>query len=290
MSRGRARRSLARPLFAALLRLGLALPASVLAWGAEGHRLTGHMAEALLSPRARLEVARLLQGGSLAQVATEMDEQRPELARRLPRADDWHFDAQPLCQPAPKQRWCGGGHCASSRIAHYTLVLGDAKAPVAQRRQALAFVVHLLGDLHQPLHAATHGDAGGNLRRVLVRAREWKLHALWDRDLVRSLTRGRAESVAARDLLERHRAKLDGWRGATPRQVQAESHDLARRLAYGALPGFACGQSLPTQALELGPSYLEPAREAAGERLAAAGVRIADTLNRQLGGQEKRRP
>ncbi len=285
------RPSLAGTLLGLLFLFGLFLPHSARAWGLEGHRLTGHMAEALLAPRARLQVQRLLEGGTLAQAATVMDEERAELAGRLPHAAAWHFDNQPLCKAASYRRYCAGQHCATAQIARFEAVLANARAPLAERRQALQFVVHMLADLHQPLHAASNADAGGNLVKVLVRARERRLHAVWDTDVVKSLARGQPEALAARNLLARHEARLATWRQpATPRQVQAESHRLAREVAYGRLPGFACGQPLHDDAIELTDAYLEQAREVAGVRLAMAAVRIAETLNRALGSAEKYRP
>jgi phage terminase Nu1 subunit (DNA packaging protein) len=259
---------------------GAALPAQ--AWGLEGHRLTGHMAEQLLDAKTRLRVTQILEGGTLAQAATYMDVERDALAQAFPRSAEWHYDDKPVCTKTSGKAYCPGGHCASSRIKRYSKVLADTQAPLAQRRQALQFLVHLVGDLHQPLHAATNQDLGGNLVKVMVRSRERRLHAAWDTDFVRDLTRGRKEEVAAQELLAQFQAQLPGWRGAPVSRVLAESHRLAREVAYGTLPGFTCGQALADHTIELTDAYTAQARTVVAERLAAAAVRIAETLRRAL--------
>jgi S1/P1 Nuclease len=252
------------------------------AWGLEGHRLTGHMAEQLLDTKTRLRVSQILGGGTLAQAATYMDEERDALAQPFPRSAEWHYDDKPLCAPALYKAYCPSGHCATARIHRYSKVLANPKAALAERRQALQFLVHLVGDLHQPLHAATNHDFGGNLVKVMVRSRERRLHAAWDTDFVRELTRGRNEALAAQELLAAFKARVPGWKGATATQVLAESHRLAREVAYGALPGFACGQPLADSAIELTDAYATQARTVVAERLVAAAARIAGTLERAL--------
>src|SRR6266566_1690454 len=143
------------------------------AWGPLGHRAIGAVADALLAPGARAELARLLEGdrdrdgrpsgrASLAEVSLWADEIRGTRADR----PNWHYDNVPVCGAVPRQRtWCPQQHCASGRIEAMLAQLADRGAPLAQRRDALKWISHLVADLHQPLHAADYAQ-GGNLVHV----------------------------------------------------------------------------------------------------------------------------
>src|SRR6266403_658589 len=167
------------------------------AWGPLGHRAIGAVAEALLAPGARAELARLLEGdrdrdgrpsgrASLAEVSLWADEIRGTRADR----PNWHYDNVPVCGAVPRQRtWCPQQHCASGRIEAMLAQLADRGAPLAQRRDALKWISHLVADLHQPLHAADYAQ-GGNLVHVDfgggAGASAWTLHAAWDVRLLAS--------------------------------------------------------------------------------------------------------
>lgn len=276
----------------ALLRRALMAAAFVAApaagaWGLEGHRITGHVAEALLDAKTRIRVQQLLQGETLAQAATWMDEEREALAQSLPGSARWHFNNQPVCRSAQAKSPCPQGDCASARIAQQARTLADKRAPREQRVRALRLLVHMVGDIHQPLHVASNLDAGGNLVQVMSRARQRNLHAAWDSDFVRDLTRGTREERMADALLRRHQAQVAAWQAAPWTAALAESHRLAREQVYGPLPGFACarGQGIALAApIEITPEYRQQAVALVGERLVAAGARVAGVLQRTLEG------
>src|SRR2546430_12827011 len=101
----------------------------------------------------------------------------------------WHYDDVPICASVPKARYCPDRQCNTEQLKRLITVLADTRAASRDRNEALKWLVHLVGDIHQPLHAADNGDRGGNrvpvaLAGVRTRGRE-SLHRAWDNDLVR---------------------------------------------------------------------------------------------------------
>ena len=164
------------------LSLTIALPAN--AWGPLGHRLVARLADDDLSPQARAGIARLLRGQAdptLAGVANWADDLRsndPALGKRSAR---WHYVniGDPDCA-FDAARDCPGGDCVVAAIQEQTAILSDASRSDADRLQALKFVVHFVGDVHQPLHAGHADDRGGNDYQVNWRGKGTNLHSLWD--------------------------------------------------------------------------------------------------------------
>lgn len=165
-----------------------ALPAQ--AWGPQGHRLVAQLGEDGLSPGARAEVARLLEGEpvpGLVGIASWADELRgsdPVLGRRT---GAWHYVniGEAGCRYQAKVH-CPGGDCVNEALEAQARILGDRQRSDAERLQALKFIVHMAGDAHQPLHAGNLHDRGGNRYQVNFRGKGSNLHALWDSGLLNS--------------------------------------------------------------------------------------------------------
>ncbi|HEX4585901.1 MAG TPA: S1/P1 nuclease [Burkholderiaceae bacterium] len=276
--------------------LGLALRSpTAVAWGPLGHRAIGAVADALLTPGARAEVARLLQDDrdrdgrpsgrtTLAEVSLWADEIRGTGLDR----PAWHYDNMRVCGPVPPETdWCPRQQCATGQIGPLLAQLGDRTAPLAQRRDALKWIAHLVGDLHQPLHAADYAQ-GGNLVHVELAAlpgtSPWTLHAAWDVRLVASaLHAGSSQEPsesALRLLVARGRRLPPTLREAPVGQWLAESNRLAREVALD-YPGFACGAA-PQESVVLSVDYQRRAQRVIIGQLALAGARLATVLNRAL--------
>lgn len=289
----------------AIAALGLlaCLPTTALAWGADGHRTTGYIAEPLLSPVARAELIALMGETDVARWSTWMDEQRDWLKKTVPGSQKWHYDDRPVCGTAAREEYCAAGDCASEQADRLMGVLANPASPVEARRQAVLMLVHIVGDLHQPLHAGEHDDQGGNQVRVTLVGPLFptNLHAAWDSDLV-NMTLWR-DARAARDgrtmvrananlLARRYAAQFPAWRKGTLDDWFEESRALSRRVVYDPLPGFQC--DLPTLAkgaspLALPERYLAQGRAVIPPQLAKAGVRIAQVLNTTLETAVRRR-
>jgi hypothetical protein len=156
-----------RSLFVIALTLLAALQAAppVWAWGRLGHRLTARIAERNLNPKARAVVKALLEEGeSMADASTWADEHRRDIKGSGP----WHYVDVRLDEPRYDARFSGPDPrkgCVVDKLMEFVNILGDPARPVEERRVALRFVIHLVGDLHQPLHVGNNGDRGGTTLR-----------------------------------------------------------------------------------------------------------------------------
>lgn len=284
---------------AAILGLG-ASPA--FAWGDRGHEVTALIAYRHLTPQARLKLDALLAADTDGLTA-------PDFASRATWADKyrsqhretaaWHFvdieidspDLKSACfdfpalsasQPASQGP---AEDCVVNKIEEFAAELQSAATPPAERQLALKFLIHFIGDLHQPLHAADHSDRGGNcigLTGVDDRhsaARTSNLHAYWDVTVV-DAQGDSAGQIAARLDAGISAASMAEWTAGTARSWAMETFAVARRDAY-ALP------SQPTcatgGAVALSEEYRAAARNVAATQLQKAAIRMASMLNRLLG-------
>ncbi|KLJ00973.1 S1/P1 nuclease [Luteimonas sp. FCS-9] len=184
-----------------LLALAAASP-SAFAWGKLGHRLVAQLAERDLTPQARAQVDALLAGepeptlGGIASWADELRERDPDLGRRSAK---WHYVniGESGCRYDPA-RDCPGGDCVVEAIKTQTAILADRARPRAERAAALKFVVHFVGDVHQPMHAGYAHDKGGNTHQINHRGRGTNLHAFWDSGMLNAA--GRSDDAWLADL------------------------------------------------------------------------------------------
>lgn len=273
---GRGQRDGVMRMLPEIVLMGLLAAASAppaFSWAAEGHRIIARIAEENLTPAARANVRRLLpgeDGDELASVADWPDQVRSA----LPFTDPWHYvDIPSSAEGYVADRDCPRGACVVAKIEEYSAVLADAGRSPAERREALVWLVHLVGDIHQPLHAI--GDArGGNDIEVtffgaqLCGRRVCNLHAVWDFGMIERYPGSEAqyagkleESIASRSLTAGPMA---------PELWADESFDLARR-------------ALVAPETDLGFAYFRQEGPVMDRQLALAGLRLAALLNRDLG-------
>lgn len=283
--------------------IGLLAPRSAGAWGDEGHRIVARIAERYLEPAVRARVEALLAGDdtglladtSIASEATWADRYRDSdrnAARvRYEQTYRWHFIDLDLQRPDLDQACFGrpsvpeslpasegpARDCIVDKIDQFRAELASRNTSVQERRRALQFLLHLVGDLHQPLHACTDHDHGGNQTHVSAPGeREGSLHAYWDVEFVRRL--GMDPDTVAQALILRIRpGDLSDWRRGRPDDWALESHEVARGIAYGRLP-----HRRYRGRYRLSDSYLAAATAAAATQLSRAGVRLALVLNSAL--------
>lgn len=280
------------PLAWVLLLVALALPAhNAAAWGGPGHRLTALIAYPLLSPSARAQVEAILGSSDLAGASLYLDIHRDELAQTIQGSKAWHYDNRPACAASrPRADYCADGHCASVQLRRHALVLADRRSTLAAKRFALQVIAHLAADVHQPLHAADHDDAGGNAIKLTG---TWNgranLHSVWDNDFVaRAFTgagfEGQTEAQLAATLAAQiSPAQKRAWpKGPVTAWLQ-ESYGVAVDTAYGRLPGFACGaMNADAAPVTLTDDYIDAAVATIPVQLQKGGVRLAAILNRAL--------
>ncbi len=272
---------------ALLLLLGL-VSTPALAWSELGHRLVGDLAQTRLTPQAQVQVKALLAGEAeptLAGVATWADGLRNTDPARFKATSAWHYiDSKDGSCTFALKRDCPDGNCIVVAIETQRRVLADRSQPAAARAVALKFLVHLIADVHQPLHAGNRPDSGGNRFQVSLRtdlapeayARQnyrngvmgTNLHAIWDYYVLASaqLT---ARQYAAR--LQPRLPALKAGQAGTPISWAEESCALidARKL-------YPAKHSLDH-------AYLTEMRPLAERRIETAALRLAAVLNEALG-------
>jgi hypothetical protein len=230
------------------------------AWGSEGHKVIATLAQAQLTPTARREVDRLLAqepGATLPLISTWADE------HRNPATAPWHYVNFPrnTCT-YDAERDCQGGVCVVGAIDRQTKVLGSG-ATDPEKLLALKYLVHFVGDVHQPLHAGYLDDKGGNTYQLQAFMRGSNLHALWDSGLIRSLNQD-VDAISTRLLPTASRVSE-----FSPVAAAEESCQIVGS------PGY-----YPDR--QVGQDYIDKFLPTLEQRLALAGARLAALLNRVL--------
>jgi len=157
--------------------------------------------------------------------------------------------------------------------------LAEPRTDPEERLVALKFVLHLVGDLHQPLHAADNHDAGGNRKRVVANGfRPSNLHHFWDTEFVERLGTDPRE-VATTVIATISDPQRQAWSRGTVSDWAMESFGLARKDAYGLLPEPS-GRGVYV----LDDRYIDGAVQDVRLQLSRASVRLAVVLNKAIEG------
>lgn len=246
-------------------------PIPAFAWGAQGHEIVAAIALQELSPQARAQVVRLLGSPAMlihdASWADEIRDRRPETGR-------WHYVDIPLNAPSYLAvRDCPRGDCVVAQIAAAQRVLADPRQSSGARAEALRFLIHLVADIHQPLHAVDNDDRGGNQVRIYLRGDRTNLHQVWDSRVVEALgydSAQVAQGIRRSISLPQHKT----WQAGSPAAWASESHLVARDQVYPGIQG--------RRSLRLPPSYVRDKMPVTRQQLAKAGVRLAWLLNTSL--------
>ena len=163
------------------------IPDTGFAWGSSGHRIIARVATHYLNRRAQDEVRRLLAGEKEDVIAASTWADEIRFSR--PETSNWHFVDFPRNATAyVPSRDClatGQGECMVSAVQRFIRVLKNPKYGDEEKREALKFLIHLVGDLHQPLHCGYKDDRGGNIIRVyFTRSVITNLHSAWDSGMI----------------------------------------------------------------------------------------------------------
>lgn len=163
-----------------LMMLSLLSP-NVFAWGKTGHRVIGELAQQNLSVEAKKGVEQILGNEDLSRVSTWPDEIRSD--KKYNYATPWHYVSIPSDKTYFDQKRPADGDVIFA-LFQFEETLRDKKSTAEQKKDALRFLVHMMGDLHQPLHVGKAEDRGGNSVRLKWFKTETNLHALWDESIV----------------------------------------------------------------------------------------------------------
>ena len=237
-------------------------------WWDLGHRIVARLADLRLTPHTRDAVREILDGQSMDDASVWAD----DIKNYRHDADPLHYVNIPLQTTIYiPSRHCPKGLCIIAAIEHDRRVLADPRASRDDRAEALRFLIHFMGDLHQPLHDADNADRGGNQRLVNFLGHDTNLHKVWDGELIDSsgvsqegyfaYLRARMDSL---DVSSLERGSVVDW--------ALEGHRIAVEDAYGRIPVSG----------HIGRDYLEANRPVIDRQLIAAGVRLAKLLNEAL--------
>jgi S1/P1 Nuclease len=269
---------------------------NALAWGDEGHMVVGLIANNYLTDNVRSQVNAILANDTtgltasdIASEATWADKYRSSHQQTAA----WHFvdteisdgdiDAACFGHPSlPANTPASGGvaqDCVVDKVDQFTIELRDPNTDPAERLLALQFLLHFVGDMHQPLHSSDSNDRGGNDETVSATGiASGKLHAYWDTAFVNKL--GTDQNKVASALIAKiTSAEIAQWQQLTPRDWSLEAFDLARTDAYGKLPTPESNGKY-----KLPATYVTNATSVVALQLSRAGVRLAKVLNDALGG------
>ncbi|WP_145205916.1 S1/P1 nuclease [Sphingobium sp. B2] len=252
-----------RKLLALALIFG-AFTAPAQAWGPIGHRVTGAIADDNLSGVARANVKILLGTENLAEAATWPDDMKSDPDDFWQnKANPWHYvtvregdDYKVTDAPTEGD--------AMTALTRFTATLRDPQASADHKRLALRFIVHIIGDLHQPLHAGGGNDRGGNDFKVTWFGRPSNLHSVWDSAMIEQRSLSYLE--------------LAGWlsRSITPAQVVAWNE---RDPSVWLHESIALRKTIYPTDTNLSWDYAYRHRAELDDRLKRAGIRIAAYLN-----------
>jgi hypothetical protein len=300
----------------------LAVP-SAAAFGCKGHEIVAFIAEDRLDAHARAMVREILATAPInaelrrycgdsgldafVDASTWADDERSV----RPETAGWHYiDIPRLVPQGDLMQFCPPSTgCIVTAIAAQLIVLRNQAASPQERADALRFIIHLVGDLHQPLHTTTNDDRGGNCVPVAYFGRAPEetnpgkedyrpnLHGVWDTNIVERFAQGRPSRQVASELEEEFKTQIAAWESETV-AVNAwvlESHEVAEAVVYGLLPTQiavekpqdvnSCSDDdhIGTRMLKLheqiGEHYELAAETVVQTQLAKAGARLAALLN-----------
>ena len=273
----------ALPLAALALSAALAAPPAG-AWGRPAHRVVAELAQAQLRPGARAEAARLLASEpepTLAGVSAWADELRQEGGEAGKRSKRWHYVdfGGPDCEYVPA-RDCPDGDCVVAAINREFLRLSDRRRPDAERAEALKYLVHFVGDVHQPLHASPVPDKGGLQFQVSWKGEGDNLHKVWDVRVLRG-------ALAVSKLGEASYVRSLQAQSPLPADPTRRSDRPAVDWAQESCRVVRDGGVYPSSHV-LGDDYALAHRAQMETQLRRAGSRLASVLNSALDPREPR--
>jgi hypothetical protein len=246
----------------------IGLTFTLLSWGFTGHRSIGRIAENNLSPKAKKTVQELLGDQSLADVSTWADEVRSQPEYRA--TASWHFLNVPLgLNHADFQKQVEGMQTANVfsallKAEHELLYPGTSKE---KKIEALKFIVHFVGDIHQPMHISRAEDKGGNTIQLNYEGKGTNLHSLWDSKMLDH------QGLSVEQIAEKYKPtpkQIKQWQSTSQIDWAWESYQISSKL-------YSEVDSMKTRSID--DSYYQNHIQIVNLRIEQAGIRLATILN-----------
>lgn len=234
-------------------------------WGATGHRAVGYVAEQHLSKKARLAIEKILRGQSLAMAGTWMDDIKSDSL--YDNTHDWHWVTIQTGETYEKSVKNPKGDLVMT-LERLIAELKSKKLSSKQEAEHLKMIVHLIGDIHQPLHVGFGTDQGGNQVKLTWFGTNSNLHRVWDSDMIDGSKLSYTELANAWP-------KADATRVKTLQQ--ASVRDMAKEAMTFRKQVYAYGDG------KLGYDYNYQNFNTVLEQIQKAGIRLAGVLNQIYG-------
>jgi hypothetical protein len=250
-----------------LLVLAVCLSVGLISWGVTGHRTIGEIAERHLSPEAKTAVKDLLGHESLAEASTWADEIRSD----HPETGAWHFinvpsglsftEFETQVKTMPVEN-------VYKALLSAEQTLRNPGGSQTQRTEALKFIIHFLGDMHQPMHVSHAEDKGGNTIQLNFEGQDTNLHSLWDSKLL-------DHQGLSYDKL------ADKFDHATPEQIAKWQSDPVIVWAWESyqISSILYKEVNADGTSKLGQDYYDAHIDVVESRIEKAGIRLAGLLN-----------
>ncbi len=241
-----------------------------MAWGPDGQSTIGILAINQLQPDARR---------GLESIVSPLDEQAMIKACNWPgtiretKAGAWSAPLHYINIPRgdflyQESRDCPQQQCATEAIKRFAAELANYQAAKEQRWQALAWLCHLVGDLHQPLHAGYADDRGGNNFDIIFRNKPMSLHSFWDIEMINQHAGSWQNLVGQLKSCPLVQAGSD-WSAERVNNWTNESHQLAKTMVYPAT-------------INIDETYEQQSWELVQKRISLAATRLALIINTKL--------
>jgi len=290
-------------------------------WGDEGHEIVATVAANILktdssgtlqqiSSLLAMDNTKLAKDTGIASEATWADKYRETNEGR--RTEEWHFvntdfDHANAAQVCGHETISGpvsegpANDCVINKIDQFRAELKSGQIAGQEKLRALQFLLHFVGDIHQPLHVITrtdpaigHEDRGGNCVGILRGndTKPIKLHSYWDTNLVEAALKKDAAAAAKSVMSLLTAQNRQKWTGGSASQWAQEGYDIAKMKTYAGVVDHAPAQTGyifppfhgipdkcgPSNVYKIVPAYDTTAMDAVKEQLAKAGLRLAEVL------------
>ena len=251
----------------------LLLPSSLYAWGREGHEIVAIIAAQRLEAEVHEKAGVLLEGTAFRDAAVWADQLRNR------QSAPWHYVNIPITDTGyDAATVCPQDQCVIAQIERFRRTLANEEISFKKRQKALKYLIHFVGDLHQPLHAGDNHDRGGNEVKVEFLGhtinpfnhKPWNLHAVWDSAII-EWQDGNADHYADRLTTWLRTQPPDLFQAGSVLDWAMESHQIAKDQVY-AFP----------ENHKLDEHYVQASAPIVDQQLVKAGVRLAKLLNDAL--------
>lgn len=257
--------------FIVIIFFSLYLPLQSMAWGMLGHRIVGEIASSFLTPKAKAEVEKILGNESLAMSSTWADFIRSDSNYKY--LTQWHYIdfAEDMTYDQMKEYLSKDTNVnAYTKLNFLIKQLKNKQLQQKDKQLYLRMLVHIIGDLHQPLHVSPRGDNGGNSIKVKWFSEESNLHRVWDENLIQYQELSYTEYVKAINFSSKK--EREEWQKQPISQWLFESYTKSKELRIGIKDGDKLGYVYNFKNIAL-----------ANQQLLKGGVRLAGVLNSIFG-------